>query len=132
MSHEERERWNARYRGGDHAGESPSAVLTAVEGLLPRSGRALDVAGGAGRHALWLARRGLDVTITDIAVAGLALAAERAHAAGLKIAARQADLENEPLPAGPWDLIVVFHFLLRPLHTAADWYQGQKKGWYQG
>lgn len=116
MSQEERTKWDARYRAMDrHAAAEPSAVLAVIEGLLPSRGRALDVGGGAGRHAVWLARRGLDVTVADISEAGLAIARERAEAAGVRVATAAADLESEPLPAGPWDLVVVFHFLLRPL-----------------
>lgn len=115
MSRDEKLKWDARYREGSHTGAAPSRVLIAIEPLLPTTGRALDVGGGAGRHALWLARRGLDVTIADISEVGLALASERARAEGLAVRTVQADLESEPLPEGPWDLIVVFHFLLRPL-----------------
>lgn len=117
MSSDERTKWDARYREGSHAGAEPSKVLVEIEALLPARGRALDVGGGAGRHALWLARRGLDVTIADISQAGLAIATERARAEGLAVRTLVADLETDPLPAGPWDLIVVFHFLLRPLFS---------------
>src|SRR5205814_5476112 len=73
MSTEDRTRWDARYQAAAPA-RRPAAFLTALEGELPRSGRALDVAGGAGRNALWLARRGLEVTLVDIAPSALALA----------------------------------------------------------
>lgn len=122
MSREEQAKWDARYRAmeGQHTGDAPSAALAAIEGLLPRGAegvapRGLDVGGGAGRHALWLARRGLDVTIVDVSEVGLAIARGRAEAAGARVATVAADLEREPLPAGPWDLVVVCHFLLRPM-----------------
>ena len=51
-----RERWNQRYRDGAGLAE-PSAFLEDAAAHLPLTGRALDLAGGAGRHALWLARR---------------------------------------------------------------------------
>src|SRR5213075_3071128 len=62
----DRERWNARWR--EQAGElaPPAAFVVEHTALLPASGRALDVAGGAGRHAVWLARAGLDVTMIDV------------------------------------------------------------------
>ena len=43
----------------------PTDWLLANEDLLPRSGRALDVACGRGRHAFWLAERGLAVDAVD-------------------------------------------------------------------
>jgi len=78
-------------------------------------GRALDVAGGAGRHAVWLARRGLDVTIVDVAEVGLDTAARRAAEAGVEIRCIRADLDHEDPPAGSWDVILVHHFLCRAL-----------------
>ena len=65
MAESDRERWNRKYEG--HAGRSaaPSAALVALDAWLPHSGRALDLAGGAGANAMWLGQRGLDVTLVD-------------------------------------------------------------------
>jgi tellurite methyltransferase len=117
MSDDDRARWNARYREGakDH---EPSPFLTGLDDLLPRRGRALDVAGGAGRHALWLARRGLAATLADVSDVALAAAARAAAAEGLPLATAHVDLEREPLPAGPWDVVTVFYFLQRSLFPA--------------
>ncbi len=110
----DREKWNARYRESPGEGE-PSPFLTSLHELLPRRGRALDVAGGTGRHALWLARRGLEVTIADVSDVGLSIAAAEAARAGLPLTTVQIDLERSPLPPGPWDLILCFNYLHRPL-----------------
>lgn len=118
MSAEERERWNARYREAGAVPAQPARFLRAVSDLLPGRGRALDVGGGSGRNAIWLARRGLEVTLIDIAANGLALAAEAAQRQGLRLRTACMDLETEPLLPGPWDLIVDVHFLLRPLVPA--------------
>lgn len=121
MSAEERERWNARYREAGRAPEEPVRFLRAIADLLPRRGRALDVAGGSGRNALWLARRGLEVTVVDIAEQGLALAAEAAQRHGLALRTVCRDLEQDPgaaLPPGPWDVILDVHFLLRAIVPA--------------
>jgi tellurite methyltransferase len=114
MSETEKDRWDARYREGAGATE-PSSFLTMLDGLLPRSGRALDVAGGRGRHAIWLARRGLDVTLADVSEVGLGLARAAAERAGVTLETVAVDLEREPAPAGPWDLVICFHYLHRPL-----------------
>jgi tellurite methyltransferase len=115
MSLQDRIKWNARYREPDRPIREPARFLTSIEDILPHEGRALDVGGGAGRNAIWLARRGLDVTIVDISDEGLALARAEAHRAGAALHTVQADLEEEPLPAGPWGSIFSVHFLLRPL-----------------
>lgn len=114
MPDADRDKWNARYATEEPPRE-PSAVLVSLEPFLPSRGRALDVAGGAGRHALWLAGRGLDVTIADISSAGLAIARRRATEESLQIAMLEIDLAAEPFPAGPWDLIVSVCHVNRPL-----------------
>jgi tellurite methyltransferase len=113
MSDLDRQKWQARYRDGDHQSAVPSPLLDRIAELLPNRGRALDVAGGAGRNALWLARRGLDVTLVDIASAGLAIARARAEEANLPLDVLALDLETTPLPTGPWDVITSFMFLDR-------------------
>jgi tellurite methyltransferase len=114
MTAGDRERWNERYaEGAKQAHHSP--FLDELDGLLPRRGRALDVAGGAGRNALWLARRGLDVTLADVSDVALGQAAVRAAAEGLRLATLQVDLTTSPLPPGPWDLVTWFYYLDRPL-----------------
>lgn len=125
---EARARWNARHR--DRIGAAtdpiePARFLTDRAGLLPEVGRGLDVAGGTGRNALWLAGRGLDVTLVDVSDTACAEATARAVAAGASLDVVRADLTVDPVPAGPWDVIVVHHFLDRdlwrrlPTHLAA-------------
>jgi tellurite methyltransferase len=118
MAVADRERWNTKYREeaarplqpeGEIA--TPSHFLAEVSALLPVSGRALDVAGGSGRNARWLLQRGLQVTIADISEVGL----QRAVSTAPGLRTMQLDLESEPLPPGPWDLILCSHFLHRPL-----------------
>jgi 2-polyprenyl-3-methyl-5-hydroxy-6-metoxy-1,4-benzoquinol methylase len=115
MSHEDREKWDARYAALDNIPDAPSLHLVRLDDELPRTGRALDVAGGAGRHAIWLAMRGLDVTLVDISPVGLALADERAARQGVKLTLDCRDLETQPLPDGPWDVIVSSRYLQRSL-----------------
>jgi SAM-dependent methyltransferase len=86
-----------------------------VSELLPRQGRALDVAGGAGSNALWLSGRALDTTLADISPVALAIARDEAAAAGLALRTLAIDFESEPFPPGPWHLIVCVRFLWRPL-----------------
>lgn len=117
MSLEDREKWNARYEDSANAPREPSRMLTALDDILPRAGKALDIAGGAGRHSIWLAQRGLDVTLTDASPVGLALAEKRAEEAGVEIETVCLDLETEPTPVGPWDVILSFHYLWRPLFS---------------
>lgn len=118
----DRERWNAKFVGGEAQLTEPDALLVEACADLP-PGRALDLAGGAGRHALWLAQRGWRVTLADVSDEGLALAQKKAAAAGVEIAVRRESLEETAAWGlesaagggdGSFDLIVVVWFLARP------------------
>lgn len=113
----DRERWNARYRD-EGAPAEPSPFLVSLDPILPRRGRALDVGGGGGRNAIWLAQRGLDVTLADISDVALDEAGRRAAAAGVSLARLRVDLCVGPPPAGPWDVIACLYFLHRPIFPA--------------
>ena len=68
-----------------------------------------------GRNAVALARHGLAVTVVDVSPVALEQVRAAAAGGGLAIDTRCVDLERERLPAGPWDVIVDFHYLSRPL-----------------
>ena len=122
MPTDDKSRWNEKYTQGSHSWETPDDFLAQayekfVEGAAP--GRALDLAGGAGRHSLWLARRGWQVTLLDVSDVGVSLAQTKAREAGVSLDARVADLHDAGAAlGGPYDLIVVFFFLHRPLFPA--------------
>jgi tellurite methyltransferase len=98
----------------------PTEWLTAHAALLPQDGDALDIACGGGRHALWMARRGLRVTAVDRSERAIASVAEAALQEHLAIEARLADLEQVDATLGQtaYDVIVVVHYLHRPLFPA--------------
>lgn len=114
MAREDRDRWEERYRGGRRCGgEAPSEFLAAHADLI--SGRVLDVAAGAGRNAVFLARRGAVVEALDISLSGLRLARDTALAEGLTLLAAQVDLESFPLPRRRYDAIINIRYLQRSL-----------------
>lgn len=111
----DRERWNSKWL--ERAGELEPTATFLVEHahLLPAKGRALDVAGGAGRNAVWLARRGLDVTMIDISRVAIDRAERKAQSAGVakRIRFLEADLDSAELPAPLFDLVLMCQFLHR-------------------
>ncbi len=115
MSDGDRQRWNAKYEARTHGGARHHSFFDSMTAVLPRTGRALDVAGGTGRHALWLAKRGLQTTIVDVSDVGLVLAAARAADADEQLSTLRRDLETEGLPAGPWNVVVCVHYLERSM-----------------
>ena len=117
MPAEDRLYWNQRFRVEGWRTE-PSSFLLSLNAVLPSSGQALDIAGGPGQNALWLAGRGLDTALVDISEVALDMAARAAEERSVTLELLQIDLEEEPIPAGPWDLIVCFNYLRRPLLRA--------------
>lgn len=115
MGTADRLKWNERYRQGEHSSQHPSRLLTDLADWLVPPGRALDIAGGAGRHSLWLAGCGWRVTLADISVVALEIARSRALERQLDLTTLEIDFETDPFPDGPWDLILSAHFLSRPL-----------------
>ncbi len=73
--------WDARYSGRDLVwGAAPNMWVEQVCTTLP-PGRALDLACGEGRNALWLATQGWTVTGVDFSAVALERAAELAASA---------------------------------------------------
>jgi tellurite methyltransferase len=94
----------------------PAPFLERVLPELPR-GRALDLAAGAGREAVWLALHGFEVEAWDHDRDVLARAAAHAAREGVSIATMVRNLERrEPeLPVASAQLVIVFRFLHRPI-----------------
>jgi SAM-dependent methyltransferase len=114
--------WDERYGRGDYATLEPSPLLArAVELCGVGDGRrALDLACGAGRHALLLAARGFDVTAVDASRVGVELLRGRARERGLDVDARVADLERGEfhIEPGAYDIVCDFYYLQRDLFPA--------------
>ncbi len=92
----------------------PASLLIQALPLLPR-GRALDLAMGSGRHALFLAEQGYDVEGLDRDEVSVAACQQAAAARGLRVMARCVDLERHRLPAWAYDVILCFYYLQRSL-----------------
>jgi len=109
MTGMEREDWNRRHgEAGQLFGVDPNRFLVAeVDGLVP--GRALDLACGAGRNAVWLAERGWQVTGVDFSDVAIENAARLAAERGVEVEWLLADVGEWQPPAEAFDLIVVLY-----------------------
>ena len=107
-----REDWNARYAQKELVWSAqPNRLFAAEVGGLP-PGRALDLACGEGRNAVWLAERGWRVTGVDFSDVALAKAAELAASRGVDVEWVVADvLEHEPDPRA-FDLAALLYLQL--------------------
>lgn len=107
---DERDRWNERYR--DLSFEPADGPIPALEDRIDElpDGRALDVATGTGRNALFLAERGYDVEAIDVSDVAIERARQRADERGVDVDWRRADLADVGLETGRYDVITVAFF----------------------
>ena len=116
MSELDRDKWNQRYAEDSQRKNNP---VTLLQEWLPRlpAGKALDVACGAGRNAIFLARQGYRVDAIDISPVGLELARQEAERLGLEINWIEQDLDQPCDFDTDYDLIVVLWYVNLPLIT---------------
>ena len=117
MSIDDRTRWDKQHLSSPGA-EPPSALLREIleNAAWPAlRGKALDIACGKGRNALYLAQRGFAVTALDISAVALEAGQRRAQQLDLGIDWQSCDLEASALAAGDFDLIINFNYLQRSL-----------------
>jgi tellurite methyltransferase len=106
-------------------GREPNPFLKRHIRSLPK-GKALDVAAGEGRNAVFLAQHGFDVDAIDISEKGLKKARQLARETGVKIHALLFDLDTYSFERENYDLIADFYFLKRNLIPRMK--KGLKKG----
>src|SRR3954471_477357 len=105
--------WDERYSAADQvwSGEPNGALVAEAVGLEP--GRALDVGCGEGADAVWLARRGWQVTALDVSQVAIHRAQRHARDAGVQVAWVHAGLVEAALPAGGFELVSAQYPVLR-------------------
>ncbi len=118
MSLKDKEKWNSKYQEAESSGgREPSAWLKDHSELLSGTGRALDLACGEGRNAVYLAEMGYNVLALDIAEAGLKKAETLAQEKNVRIETLAADLDDFGWDIGTFDVVVCFYFLDRKLFS---------------
>lgn len=107
--------WNERYRQGEHSRDQPLDFIARL--LPPGDGRlALDLACGAGRHALLMASKGWRVTAVDWSETALALI--RAQDSRIETVAADLEAGAFSIERNRWDLICVSFYMQRELFPA--------------
>jgi SAM-dependent methyltransferase len=98
--------WDERYRGTELMWSStPNRfVVEEVEGLP--TGRALDLAGGEGRNAIWLAEQGWSAEVVEFSDVALERARELAQSRGVSLRTTLADVTTGPA-LDPADLVLL-------------------------
>jgi len=104
--------WDERYGVQDFIWKTePNQFLVAeIAEIAP--GRALDLACGEGRNAVWLAEHGWQVTGVDFSPVGLAKASRLAREHDVDVEWVEADVVEWDPPRATFDLVIVFYLHL--------------------
>jgi len=122
----DQKRWDERFGKKEFAlGKEPNPFLKKHIHLFPK-GRALDIASGEGRNAVFLAQHGFEVDAVDISERGLKKARKFARGKGVKIKTFLVDLDQYQIEKKQYNLIANFYFLKRRLIPRIK--KGLKKG----
>jgi tellurite methyltransferase len=121
-SEDQRARWDIKYEQGLPSLTEPdpffiSAYEKFVNPSLPKPGVALDLAGGLGRHALWLASRSWQVTVVELSDVAIAKLSQAALELNVKLELFAGDTAEYKLEPAQFDLIVLFYHLDRSLFS---------------
>lgn len=119
MSESDRLHWDPRHTIAgtpDPEELAPPAVFAQVEELFPTRGRAFELACGRGRHAVWLAGRGMTYLGVDVSPVAIELARSLAEDHGLaeRCQFEVFDLDNGLPPGDPVDLLFCHLFRKNP------------------
>jgi SAM-dependent methyltransferase len=111
--------WDERYRHEGFAyGTEPNDFLKEVRDRLPSTGRALCLAEGEGRNAVYLAQQGFEVTAMDGSKVGLEKAKGLASQRGVSIHTVVADLNDFEIEPAAFDAVVlIWCHLAQPLRS---------------
>ncbi|KHE93741.1 MAG: methyltransferase domain-containing protein [Candidatus Scalindua rubra] len=125
-SEDDKNRWNNRYNTGEYLyGKEPLKFLKEKLDILVR-GKALVLAMGEGRNAVFLAGNGFDVDGCDISEKAIEKTRRFARESGVTLNAFVADLEEYKIPVNKYDLITCFYYTQRSLIPQIK--DGLKKG----
>jgi SAM-dependent methyltransferase len=111
----EREAWDERYRGTELVWTArPNRFLVAELQDQAPHGRALDLACGEGRNAVWLAEQGWRAIGVDFSGVALEKAARLAAERGVEVEWVHADLREHRPEARGFGLVIAFYLHVPP------------------
>jgi SAM-dependent methyltransferase len=114
--------WDLKYRQGLPSLTKPdpfflSAYQRFVHPSYRNAGMALDLAGGLGRHALWLANRNWRVTVVDVSSVAIEKLSQAADQLNLTLSLLAKDAAEYDFVPERFDLIMLFYHLDRSLFS---------------
>jgi SAM-dependent methyltransferase len=119
-SEEQRAHWDLKYEQGLPSLTEPDPFfVSAYEKFVPQSSpqtrMALDLGGGVGRHALWLASRNWQVTVVDLSDVAIRKLSQSALEQNVKLDLLVGDASDYKFEPARFDLILLFYHLDRSL-----------------
>jgi SAM-dependent methyltransferase len=121
MSFDEwRSHWDLKYEQGLPSLENPDPFFVFafdqfVSDLFPNGGAAFDLAGGIGRHALWLAQRNWQVVVVDISEVAIRKLHQKAEQLDLTLDLFALDASDFPFETAQFDVILMFYHFDRDI-----------------
>ncbi len=107
--------WDERYAARDCVwGSGPNRFVAEALGGSVAGGRALDLACGEGRNAIWLAEQGWKVTGVDFSRVAVERARALARERGVTLELREEDATQWHPEAGAYDLVLIAYLQLPP------------------
>jgi SAM-dependent methyltransferase len=105
--------WNERYRGSELVWKAgPNRFVEEELAGLEPSGRAVDLAAGEGRNAVWLAERGWEADAVDFSGVALEKADRLAAERGVRLRTVRADLAVWAPTEATYDLALIAYLHL--------------------
>ena len=118
--------WDERYRDKEliWTAEPNRFLVEAVDGAEP--GRALDLATGEGRNAVWLAEQGWQVEAVDWSEVALDKGREMARRAGVTVSFSGQDLLSWSPKPSTYDLVVIAYLQIQQMERHRVWRQAAR------
>jgi SAM-dependent methyltransferase len=112
--------WDRKFKQGLPSLTTPDPFfISAYQGIevqsLPSGGRALDLAAGLGRHALWLAERAWQVSAVDVSAVAIEKLGQTARHLNVNIDLFTMDVAKYTFDPAGFDLVILFYHLDRDL-----------------
>ncbi len=115
MTTSNKNKWDLRYLHADHVQYPVAEILSENAFLLPKTGKALDLACGMGANALFLAHHGLVTDAWDSSDVAIKKLNVFANGKKLPLTPKVLDIKPVHLKAASYDVIVISKFLDRDL-----------------
>lgn len=110
--------WDTRYSGEQLVWGAPPNRFVEAEFAHRTPGRALDLAAGEGRNAVWLAERGWQVAAVDFSAVAIDRGRQMAHERGVTVDWAVADLRDYMPDEAAFDAALVVYLHIPPAERA--------------